>query len=265
MANSRQRSARVNRHEKVSRASLGQRVKQWVLRGVVIMGVLLSLGGLAKSGHYLVSLPVERIVINGKFNSVDRLAIENTVAAHAGAGLLAVDLDRVQELLEQNAWVYKASVRRRWPDTLVIDITEQRPIALWGDSGYINHEGEYFQAPIDPRWLDLPTLNGPQDSQKALIASYQSLDALLVGTGIGIVNLDRDGVGQTRLQLDRGIEVLLGDQRHAERMRRFVSLIERHLDIETIASVDLRYPSGAAVTLAEAHIAAVAPDQKEFH
>lgn len=266
MTNNRRRATRTQQHRETGAlVSLGQRVLRWCLRTVVALGVLMLVVAIGKSGQYVLSLPVERIVINGELQSVDRLAIESSVAAYTQTGLLAVDLDGVQSLLEQHAWVYRASVRRRWPDTLVIDIAEQRPIALWGDSGYINHEGEFFPAPTDSRWSDLPTLNGPEDSQKALIASYQSLDALLAGTGIGIVRLDRDDVDQTRLELDRGVAVLLGDQRHAERMRRFVSLIERHLDLDTVASVDLRYPNGAAVTLAEPHVAAVASDQKEFH
>ena len=44
---------------------------------MVALGVLMLVVGIGKSGQYLLSLPVERIVINGDFQSVDRLAIES--------------------------------------------------------------------------------------------------------------------------------------------------------------------------------------------
>lgn len=45
--------------------------------------------------------------------------------------MLTSDLGAIRERLQALPWVADASVARRLPDTLVISITERRPVALW--------------------------------------------------------------------------------------------------------------------------------------
>ena len=46
-----------------------------------------------------------------------------------------VDVDAIRSRLLQFGWVKDARVSRRLPDTLVVDIVERTPAALWQNQG----------------------------------------------------------------------------------------------------------------------------------
>ena len=75
-----------------------------------------------------------------------------------------VDVGAIRERLLQFGWVKDARVSRRLPDTLVIDIVEREPAALWQDKqrlALIDTEGVVLdRVPVDTM-PDLPLLIGP--------------------------------------------------------------------------------------------------------
>ena len=106
-------------------------------------------------------------------NRMDRERIDEVVdeelrrAAAAGGRRPAqplVDVAAIRNRLLQFGWVKDARVSRRLPDTLVIDIVERRPAALWQDRqrlALIDAEGVVLdRVPVD-QMPDLPLLIGP--------------------------------------------------------------------------------------------------------
>lgn len=105
---------------------------------------------------------------------LDQQAIDSAVteelsrAAERGGGPRAsqalVDVDAIRRRLLHYGWVKDARVLRRLPDTLVIDIVERTPAALWQNKGQlalIDAEGVVLdRVPID-KMPDLPLLIGP--------------------------------------------------------------------------------------------------------
>ena len=75
-----------------------------------------------------------------------------------------VDVDGIRRRLLAFGWVKDARVSRRLPDTLVIDVVERKPAALWQNQGQlalIDGEGVVLdRVPVD-RMPDLPLLIGP--------------------------------------------------------------------------------------------------------
>ena len=88
-----------------------------------------------------------------------------------------VDVSAIRERLLKFGWVKDARVSRRLPDTLVIDIVEREPAALWQDKqqlSLIDSEGVVLdRVPVD-KMPDLPLLIGPGANAQA-----QALNALL--------------------------------------------------------------------------------------
>ena len=88
-----------------------------------------------------------------------------------------VDVSAIRERLLKFGWVKDARVSRRLPDTLVIDIVEREPAALWQDKqqlSLIDSEGVVLdRVPVD-KMPDLPLLIGPGANSQA-----QALNALL--------------------------------------------------------------------------------------
>ena len=90
-----------------------------------------------------------------------------------------VDVSAIRERLLKFGWVKDARVSRRLPDTLVIDIVEREPAALWQDKqrlALIDSEGVVLdRVPVD-KMPDLPLVIGPGANAKA-----QELNVLLAG------------------------------------------------------------------------------------
>ena len=150
-------------------------------------------------------------------------------------------------------WVYSASVRRRWPDTLDIRVVEQLPIARWGDRGFLNHEGRVFAGSGRGEWSELPVIHGPAGTEQRLMQHYQRLRDLLAPAGLSVARLEQDGLGQLHAELQSGLRLNLGNEQFLLRVRRFLDLYRNDLvqRAAQVARVDLRYAKGAAVTFHE--------------
>ena len=81
-----------------------------------------------------------------------------------------VDVARIRDRLLAFGWVKDARVSRRLPDTLVIDIVERTPSALWQDKqqlSLIDADGVVLdRVPVD-KMPDLPLVIGPGANSKA--------------------------------------------------------------------------------------------------
>ena len=127
-------------------------------------GALVGRAGFTVSGYQIVGL---RHMNRGRIDEVvtDELRRAAEQAGSAKAPQPLVDVARIRERLLQFGWVKDARVSRRLPDTLVVDIVERTPAALWQDSdgrlALIDAEGVVLdRVPVD-KMPDLPLLIGP--------------------------------------------------------------------------------------------------------
>jgi cell division protein FtsQ len=83
---------------------------------------------------------------------------------------LLVDVSRIRERLLQHGWIQDARVSRRLPDTLVIDIVERKPAALWQDKerlALVDADGIVLDRVPITQMPDLPLLIGPGANLRA--------------------------------------------------------------------------------------------------
>ncbi len=94
----------------------------------------------------------------------ERLAIYGAAINGPSNAMLATDLDAVRDRIRALPWVADASVQRRLPDTLVIEVKERKPVALWQyrqQLAAIDISGRVLTRQRLERWNDLPILVGP--------------------------------------------------------------------------------------------------------
>ena len=126
-------------------------------------GAAVGRAGFTVSGYQIVGLShMDRKLVDDVVNDELSRAAESAGSAKAPQPL--VDVAGIRDRLVQFGWVKDARVSRRLPDTLVIDIVERTPAALWQNKGQlalIDKEGVVLdRVPID-RMPDLPLLIGP--------------------------------------------------------------------------------------------------------
>lgn len=95
---------------------------------------------------------------------VDELRRTAALAGEAKPAQPLVDVSRIRERLLRFGWVKDARVSRRLPDTLVIDIVERTPSALWQDRqqlSLIDSEGVVLDRVSIANMPDLPLVIGP--------------------------------------------------------------------------------------------------------
>lgn len=236
------------------RGGVGPGVKRWLQRLVGLLLILALVGGgyyglSAPVGNWL-SRPVSEISVEGSFRYLSRERVETLLGQELSENFLQLDLARLQEVLEREPWVERASLRRRWPSHLQVKIVEQEPIARWGDSGFLNRSGHIIAISNGRILGDLPKLEGADQDAARMMERYQDLAQLLRSRGLGIQALRSDEKGSWQLELSNGVEVDIGRDRVLEKVQRFTSVFDQQLKErwDEVDKVDLRYQSGVAVS-----------------
>ncbi|MFP5330299.1 MAG: cell division protein FtsQ/DivIB [Alphaproteobacteria bacterium] len=106
---------------------------------------------------------VKRVEVVGLKNMASAPVYEVALEQRSMAMPL-VDVAAVRQKLLRYGWIKDARVSRRLPDTLVIDIVERQPAALWQDRdrlALIDAEGVVIDRVPVTKMPDLPLLVGP--------------------------------------------------------------------------------------------------------
>jgi cell division protein FtsQ len=194
--------------------------------------------------------PLQRVAISGRFQRVQALDVEQAVRRHVGRqGMIGVDLQAISRAVETIPWVDKANVSRSWPRGVHVQVTEQIPVARWGESGLLNIRGEVFVNDTRHMPAELPALAGPNGYQMQMTARYLSAQPRLVESGMRLAQLRLDDRGAWELALDNGVVLRLGQQHIDERFERFMQAAARLVASRAaeISYVDMRYANGFAI------------------
>ncbi|WP_106638804.1 cell division protein FtsQ/DivIB [Allosphingosinicella vermicomposti] len=157
---------------------------------------------------------VKRVEIKG-LKHMQRLPVYAVALDQPSMALPLIDIGATRDRLMQFGWVKDARVSRRWPDTLVVDIVERQPSAIWQHNrrlALIDNEGVVLDQVRLDAMPDLPLVIGPDANKQTaslgrLIEAAPQLKAMLASaTWIGARRWDlRFQSGET-LALPEGEE-----------------------------------------------------------
>ncbi|MCG6878792.1 MAG: FtsQ-type POTRA domain-containing protein [Deltaproteobacteria bacterium] len=114
--------------------------------------------------NYLLSSPymkLEHVEIRGVDESI-RNDLLQMCGLTSEQGLLGIKLEVLKNEMEKHPWVRTATVERRFPDTLIVEVEKEDPalLVLMDKSYYMNRQGELFK-PLSPTdEIDFPILTG---------------------------------------------------------------------------------------------------------
>lgn len=218
--------------------------------GLLLLGVLALV---AVSGMRWLSdplrFPLSVVEVKGDFRYLLKGELQTAMAPYVTGGFFTVDVAAVRAATEQLPWVYRASVKRIWPATLRVEITEQTPVAHWGEHGYLNDRGEAFEPEHAASTPDLPQLSGPDGQEQKVLEHYRQVAGTLAALGLQVVRVALDGRRAWTVYLDNGVELRLGRAGPWQRLQRFVRAWPDVFAgrVADLRSVDLRYSNGFSV------------------
>jgi cell division protein FtsQ len=227
-----------------------------LLAGLGLLAVLIT-DGLYNPRHF----NINKIMLTGDAAHVDRDSLRQSVVEMIDGNYFSLDSNKIIEAIHALPWIEKVRLRRQWPDTLMIDIEEHQPIALWGEDRWLTTTGKLVTLPL-PTNIALPQLNGPPGDAGTLWPKYQEWSSLFARNGLYLRNLSLSRQHLYTLDIAytsrhkesiKGFTMILSDSNAGSQLRAFLesrrqALIEYP---ELIKTVDLRYPSGFSISLYE--------------
>ena len=192
--------------------------------------------------------PIARVEIHAPFKYLEQDRVERDLLAHLQDRFFGLDLSAIRQQLLRMPWVKKVSVRRAWPDHLLISIDEQQAIARWGERKLISSEGEVFTPDNLDAFSALPKLVGVENQSEEVLQQYLAISQLLRPVGLGLSRLEMTDTEGWNFTAGH-VVVNMGRDRKMERLQRFIRLYHARLEPKwpSVARVDLRYLNGVAV------------------
>jgi cell division protein FtsQ len=218
--------------------------------GIALALVLLPVVGVLNGWFAAERWPVKYVEVEAEFEHVSAEQIRGAAATRLGPGFFAVKLEDVRAAVAKLPWVEKVEVRKRWPDTVVLRVTELHPIARWGAQRLVSAERTLFSAPGSDVIQGLPQLDGPDEALDAVLDFFGDSQHAMAGSGLTVSGAALSARGSWKLTLGTGAEVMIGRDDAPARLARFVAVYPRlatgHEGV-SFERADLRYTNGFAI------------------
>jgi cell division protein FtsQ len=193
--------------------------------------------------------PIKHIELKGEFQRVDRLALQGVLTHYASGSLLFFSASELKERLQDLPWIQSVQIKRKWPTTLLVSLTEKQGVARFGDNQLLNVDGTIFSAPNMQGMDSLPYINGPEKLAPQLWMAYQALSKLLEPYHLAIWRMEVSPRLSYTLVLNNGVTLYLGSSNVVDRLKIFAKVYEKNLKnrADQMQYADMRYNSGMAV------------------
>jgi cell division protein FtsQ len=220
--------------------------------GLVILMAVVAIYAVYEPLEKLLERPLKSVVVEGEFHFISKTRATELIGREIDNNFLRLDLMHLKHVLLEDPWVESVSLVRRWPDTLVVKIMEQKPIARW-DNGFLNQRGEIVRVKKIDQLQGLPWLRGNETDAVEILQQYQDLSQLLRARGLDILALKCDNKKSWRLTLKHNVEIVIGRDQVMEKMRRFITVYDTQLSHHwaDVEAVDVRYSNGVAIRWVE--------------
>jgi cell division protein FtsQ len=167
--------------------------------------------------------------------------------------LVFLDAAAVRDRLKAVPMIKEAEVRKLYPSSLAITLTERDPYALWQSHGevfVVSADGAVIDRLNDDRFNRLPMVVGEGAAARAT-AFVRLMDGhpeVKAHVRAGILS----GARRWNLKLDNGIDVRLPEEGTAAALDRLTTMIkEQKILDKDILSLDLRQPDRVVIRLTE--------------
>ncbi len=227
------------------------------LFGLVVLALVAScLWWVAQRPYF--TLEVIRVEGEGHaaLRHINPLTVRSAVLARIKGNFFTANLDEVRKTFESVPWVHKATVRRSWPNQLIVTIEEHVPLGTWGDDGrLLSVKGDVFVANLAEAEEDAQLLafNGPDGSEKEVVARLQDLNRWFAPLRLTAEELNLLDRYAWTVRMNNGMTIELGREKTAttlkERADRLVAAYPQLVALlqDRIENIDMRYPNGLAL------------------
>ncbi|KUJ74738.1 hypothetical protein AVO42_04940 [Thiomicrospira sp. XS5] len=192
---------------------------------------------------------ITEVQLNGDLERLKPAEIEALVSPYVGQSFWRIDLERLHADILHLDWVYKVKVKRRWPNKLILEITEQKPVARWSEDGLLNQEGDIFYPYDIDSFQRMVVLDGSAIQSRALLQKLQVFQDAFSRLDWTIDSMMAQPDGVWRIHFLSGATLLLDNEDWQGKLDRFIRAYPKtQQDLRKFAHVfDLRYSNGFVI------------------
>ncbi len=203
------------------------------------------------------NFPVRHVRFEGEFKHVTQQELQAAVMDAVHGNFFLLNLDTVKKRVESLPWVYKASVRRQWPQDVYVRFTEQKLASRWGDSAFLNQAGDVVRVSGDDPPAALPQLEGPDGTGPQVLEHYKIFGRILAAAGLKLDRITLTPRRSWRLLLAGGMAIVIDREQPEQKLERFARVYVKTLMplASDIRRVDLRYTNGFSLQQSGGHSA----------
>lgn len=195
------------------------------------------------------SFPFRHVKIVADENHISTDQIKNIITENIQGGFFSLKERALKNTLLSLPWVNDVSIRRIWPDTLFITLSEQQPIARWNNEAVFNRQGILFSPSMKTVSNDLPLLSGPEEAEQEVFKKFLDLQNQLSPLHLAIHSLQLNDRDFWQMTLSNGVKVVIGNEDIDQRIAKFIELYSQLIGDKAskVGYVDLRYSNGIAI------------------
>jgi cell division protein FtsQ len=223
------------------------------LKLAVALYALTGAAGMVIGGHSMAvasavtawcGLDIDRVEITGQ-SETSEVQVLDQLALGDFPSIVTLDVTAARARIESLPWVKEATLRKVYPDKLLIEIKERRPFAVWQREGgfvLIEEGGRIISDRVEARHAGLPLVVGDGAPARAaefveLLVEFPSLRSQVKA---GVLVSGR----RWNVVLNNGVELMLPEEDPAGALIQAVALDDGHgVFSREIAAIDMRLPS----------------------
>ncbi len=232
----------------------GVRLMTWLARAMFAAAAVIVLVGLARWTLARPLFDIRHIEVRGELTHVSGAALRAAIAGKVGGNFFTVPLHEARRAFEAVPWVAAASVRRVWPDRLVVTLREHRALGLWSDGRLLSDRGQLFVANAAEAEIHGPLaqFDGPPQYAAEAARRYYEFAAALAPLALAPSGIEVSERASWSVITDAGQRFELGRDdppgRLDDALARLVAAypaVVAYLGAPP-RRIDLRYPNGLA-------------------
>lgn len=186
-----------------------------------LLGIVLTVdGALALLLVYLLFLHtsyfnLQQVEVTGN-RRLSRAEVLEASEVEIGINLLTVDLQDIASKLKRHPWIRSATVYRRFPGQLILEIEERNPRAILaaGKLYYVDEQAEFFTRLLPGDAVHYPLFTGVTPEE---LRTRGSEVREMIRVGLGLLELlerlgfedDLSSISETRIHVDDGLQLHL--------------------------------------------------------
>jgi cell division protein FtsQ len=188
-------------------------------------------------------LRVTKIVIEGRENTPEQV-LRAAIGVNTGDPILGFSLEDTRAHIEMIPWVEHATVERRLPGTLVINLQERGPFAIWQNQGkfvLVDRAGKVVGNQDISQFRHLPLIvgQGAPEAAAGLLDALRDRPALAEKVSASV----RVGERRWNLRMTSGTDVMLPEGHEVVALDRLIQLQQdRSVLDRPLTVIDMRLP-----------------------